>query len=179
MFLLGPMHGLITLRHSQKLPVILLLSILLPVVSTGITIAESENGLIKQATHAQEYGGEMKPDDREDLQTQGLSRKLMQGSSITATSPHFTVDLLCALLGGWLIHVISLIKRLGTGRPMETFSSRRSWLLWILLPLPGAILVVAYLLSDVQLSPILALNIGLSGPGIVGRMISSEERRIC
>lgn len=80
-----------------------------------------------------------------------------------------------AAMGGLTINILHLVeysKRQKTERP--DFKDWLFWVPWAVWPALGSVLAFAYLESGVQLSPILALNVGLSAPLIFRAMIEAN-----
>jgi hypothetical protein len=83
--------------------------------------------------------------------------------------------LLFAAGGGFAVNVLHLMEY--AGRPRSDRPDFRDWLFWLpygAWPALGALLAYAYLESGVALSPIIALNVGLSAPLILRAMIEAN-----
>lgn len=83
--------------------------------------------------------------------------------------------ILLAAMGGFAINILHLVEY--SKRPKTERPDFKDWLFWVpylAWPVLGSVLAFAYLESGVQLSPILALNIGLSAPLIFRAMIEAN-----
>jgi hypothetical protein len=88
------------------------------------------------------------------------------------------MNLLLAFVGGFAINILHLMEY--SRRPKTERPDFKDWLFWLpypTWPLLGAILAFAYQQSGVQLSPILALNVGLSAPLIFRAMIEANPTK--
>ena len=86
--------------------------------------------------------------------------------------------LVLASAGGFAINILHLIEH--SKRPKTERPDFKDWLFWVpyvAWPIFGAMLAFAYQESGVQLSPILALNVGLSAPLIFRAMIEANPVR--
>lgn len=86
--------------------------------------------------------------------------------------------LVLAAVGGFAINILHLIEY--SKRPKSERPDFKDWLFWVpypVWPILGAVLAFAYQESGVQLSPILALNVGLSAPLIFRAMIESNPAK--
>lgn len=84
---------------------------------------------------------------------------------------------LCALGGGLLIPLHYLIQKLRNGQPLPALRSRAFWLPFILYPLPGVVVCLVYQIGKIDLSPVVCLNLGLTGPALIASRIDSEPAR--
>lgn len=78
------------------------------------------------------------------------------------------------VLGGCFAELLGLFKLRTLARDARP-EYLRSWFYWFvtsLMVLAGGLLVVIYLLSDIPLKPILALNVGASAPLLIGTFVS-------
>lgn len=89
-----------------------------------------------------------------------------------------SIPIWLAAFGGFAINVLHLIeysKRSKAERP-----DFKDWLFWVpyfAWPILGGTLAYAYQESGVQLSPILALNVGLSAPLILKAMVEANPAK--
>lgn len=86
--------------------------------------------------------------------------------------------LVLAAVGGFAVNILHLIEH--SKRPKSQRPDFTDWLFWVpypAWPIFGAVLAFAYQESGVQLSPILALNVGLSAPLILRAMIEANPAR--
>ena len=85
------------------------------------------------------------------------------------------MNVILASLGGLAINILHLVEY--SKRPKAERPDFKDWLFWIpypTWPLLGGLLAFAYERSGVQLSPILALNVGLSAPLIFRAMLDAN-----
>ncbi len=83
----------------------------------------------------------------------------------------------CALLGGLLIPLHYLIQRIRAGKRLPRIKSRSLWLPFLLYPIPGVIICLVYQLGAIDLSPIVSLNLGLTGPALIASRVTAEDQR--
>jgi hypothetical protein len=87
-------------------------------------------------------------------------------------------SLLLATIGGFSLNILQLLeysKLSKTERP--DFKDWLFWLPYIVWPILAYFLAFAYDKSGIKLSPILALNVGLSAPLILKAMIQANPMR--
>lgn len=77
---------------------------------------------------------------------------------------------LYGIFGGTLNEIVGVYKYRRFPQLPEWFSTRRYWVSTTLMVLVGGSLVLLYIRSKVELTPILALNIGISAPLILGKI---------
>ena len=85
---------------------------------------------------------------------------------------------LLAGVGGFAINILHLIeyaKRPTIERP--DFRDKLFYVPYVAWPVLGSILAYAYVESGVQLSPILALNVGLSAPLILRAVVEANPSK--
>lgn len=76
-------------------------------------------------------------------------------------------------LGGFLAEVLGLFKLRHEADNLPAFLE--TWFYWVItgaMVLSGGVLVWVYLLSDMALSPLVAVNLGASAPLIIGSLVS-------
>lgn len=86
--------------------------------------------------------------------------------------------ILLAAMGGLAINVLHLVEY--SKRPISERPDFKDWLFWVpwlVWPFLGSVLAFAYLESGVKLSPILALNVGLSAPLILRAMVEANPTK--
>jgi len=85
------------------------------------------------------------------------------------------VPIVLAIIGGFSINILQLMeysKLPKLERP--DFKDFLFWLPYFVWPILGGVLAFAYLESGINLSPLLALNVGLSAPLIFRAMIEAN-----
>ena len=85
------------------------------------------------------------------------------------------LNTLCSLLGGFLIPLHYLIQRIRSGESLPGFRSRTLWLPFLIYPIPGVVICLVYQLGAIDLSPIVSLNLGLTGPALIASRVTAEE----
>jgi len=86
-----------------------------------------------------------------------------------------TTPIWLAAFGGFAINILHLVEY--SKRPKIERPDFKDWMFWLpypVWPVLGGILAYAYQESGVQLSPILALNVGLSAPLILRAMVEAN-----
>lgn len=78
-----------------------------------------------------------------------------------------TTLLVAAALGGLATRLCDLLAWSNTPRNQRPDIDRFYAIPFIIMPVLGSILVYIYLISDMQLNPLLAFNVGISAPVIV------------
>jgi len=74
------------------------------------------------------------------------------------------------IFGGAISEVVGLYKIRTLANLPKTFKSKSYWLITALMIVCGGGLVCVYLKSDIALTPILALNVGISAPLVISRV---------
>lgn len=77
---------------------------------------------------------------------------------------------LFGLLGGIFTELLGLFK-LRHQVPPDFLRRKFYWFTTVFMMIAGAVLVVAYLKSGISLNPILAINVGASGPMIISSLV--------
>lgn len=85
------------------------------------------------------------------------------------------LNILCAFIGGILIPLHYLLQRIREGKRLPRLRSWSTWVPFLLYPLPGAAICLVYQLGMIEISPIVALNLGLTGPAIVASRLVAEK----
>jgi len=84
---------------------------------------------------------------------------------------------LFGLFGGILAELLGLF-RLRQQAPPDFLKNKFYWLTTVLMVCAGAGLVAVYLRSGMSLTPILAVNIGASGPMIISSLVGQAPATI-
>lgn len=82
------------------------------------------------------------------------------------------------MIGGLLAELLGLFK-LRQQAPTDLPSWIRSpfyWIVTVLMVLAGGVLVVIYRKSNIDLQPIVAVNLGASAPLIIGSLVAQTPR---
>ena len=82
------------------------------------------------------------------------------------------LNTLCAYLGGALGPLVYYIR--GTSAKQAVQPLYRQFMIY---PIPGTVLVFVYSVSNVVIAPIVALNIGITGPAIIGALLDRPRGR--
>ncbi len=85
---------------------------------------------------------------------------------------------LLAGIGGLVYNILQLLEQVNIPKALRP--DFKDWLYWIpflIWPLLAALLAYTYITSGLSLSPITALNVGLSAPLIFRQMVSSNPMR--
>lgn len=74
------------------------------------------------------------------------------------------------VFGGLVSEIVGLYKFRRFSKLPVWLRLRSYWIITSLMILSGGILVCIYIKSDIELTPILAVNVGISAPLILGRL---------
>jgi len=83
-----------------------------------------------------------------------------------------------ACVGGFSVNILQLMEYSKLPKPdRPDFKDLLFWLPYLVWPILGGVLAFAYIESGINLSPLLALNVGLSAPLIFRAMLEANPMK--
>jgi len=86
----------------------------------------------------------------------------------------YTVPVLLAGLGGFMLNMMNLYQDQQRPESMRTDKDTLFWVMFVFWPFAGAVLVFVYLLDGSTIRPILAFTIGITAPTTLQTMLQAS-----